>query len=68
VGIAYYDAMHEVNGASDDEYQQITIHGAYNLGGGLTISAGLISFDNDDSTAASATDGEVAVVKLLAKF
>jgi outer membrane protein OmpU len=68
VGIAYWDAQHEVSGASDDEYQQILIHGAYSLGGGLTISAGLISFDNDDSTAANATDGEVAVVKLLAKF
>ncbi len=68
VGIAYYDAMHEVSGASDDEYKQILIHGAYNLGGGLAISAGIISFDNDDSTAANSTDGEVAVVKLLATF
>jgi hypothetical protein len=68
VGVAYYDAKHEVSGAKDDEYQQITLYGAYNLGGGLAISAGIISFDNDHSDAASATDGETAVVKLLAKF
>jgi len=58
VGVGYYDAEHEVNGADDDEYSQITIHGAYSLGRGLTLSAALFSFDNDDSTVANATDGE----------
>lgn len=70
VGVAYYTTEHEVNGAADDEYNQITLFGAYNLGGGLSVAGGLYFVDLDDSSTAATDDNETVVgaVKIGARF
>ena len=67
VTLHYYDAEHEETG-TDTEYQQFGITGAYNLGGGLTLSASLWAFDLDDGPTTDDTEGTVAAIALGAKF
>lgn len=56
-------------GGRDDEYTQNTLQAAYNLGGGLTVAAGLYLFDLQDSAGtASDNDGTALIAKINAKF
>ncbi len=68
VSVMYYDADYEFDGP-DVEYNHYGITGAYNLGGGLTLSASLWAYDLDDGRNSSDdTDGTVAILALGAKF
>lgn len=69
-GVAYYNTEHDVNGAADDEYNQITVFGAYNLGGGLSLAGGLYFVDLEDSSTTAGRDNKVTVaaIKINAKF
>jgi outer membrane protein OmpU len=55
-------------GTADDDYKQTSLSVGYNLGGGLTVAAGLAKFDANALTASDSNDGNVAIVKIGAKF
>ena len=59
--------MDDVSG--DVEYQQFGITGAYNLGGGLTLSASAWAYELEyDEDSSLDTDGTVVAIALGAKF
>jgi outer membrane protein OmpU len=55
-------------GTAEDDYKQTSLSVGYNLGGGLTVAAGLAVFDADGQLASHDNDGTVAIVKIGAKF
>jgi hypothetical protein len=53
----------------EDEYDQVALSGVYNLGGGMSIAATLVSFDLDsEDDAELSTDGWAAYTKISFKF
>ncbi|MDX1486085.1 MAG: porin [Alphaproteobacteria bacterium] len=67
VAINYHNAEYE-DAQGDTDFDQISITGAYNLGGGLTVSAGLFFYDAEFPTSSEDTDGTVGIVALGARF
>ena len=70
VAALYYNSEMEDTGG-DVEYDHWGVTGAYNLGGGLTLSASVWFFDLEDNSTAIAggdTDGTVGIVAFGARF
>jgi hypothetical protein len=60
VSLTYLKSVaEEVGTGLEDEYDQWVVSGVYNLGGGMTVAAGLYFFDVDVSSATAAGDGEL---------
>jgi predicted porin len=75
VSLTYLKSVAEEFGTGlEDEYDQWVVSGVYNLGGGMTVAAGLYFFDVDVSSATASGDGELdtegwaAVVKTQFRF
>ncbi|MCZ6636934.1 MAG: porin, partial [Alphaproteobacteria bacterium] len=65
-----YQAQEAEDSGGDVDYYHVGLTGAYNLGGGLTLSAGVFIYDLDDGGTSTAgdTDGTVAMLSVGAKF
>ncbi len=68
VALHYSEADRDDSVDGDVEYQEFGITGAYNLGGGLTLSASVWSYDVEFSDSSDDTDGTVVALALGAKF
>ncbi len=66
-----YQAQEAEDSSGDIDYYHVGLTGAYNLGGGLTISGGVFIYDLDDSAAfvtEGDTDGTVVMLEVQSKF
>lgn len=69
LGLHYISSELEFDdGTPEEDFEQIQLQGAYNLGGGLTLAAGVIYFDLEASDPDDDTDATVFVTKLTGRF